>query len=288
MPASKKYPVPVSIITASGMIRKNWIPASSPISKIFMSKTNFYPMGENIQQQIEEAVNKNHSIVLGCRCEIWYSGRAESYLPEGDRLIIIKEDNTLIVHQPTGNNPINYMKPQTKHSIHFNNGTLFINSSNLSLKEFLDIKVSKIHFISTHKLEDGQSIQIQGTEQDMANMLFMNPEMVEKGFKPVSREEHTKFGFIDLFGYDKDNKLTVVECKRYTSDLAAVSQLRRYVEKIKDAKGIREVRGILVSQRISPNAQNMLEHWGFSWVQIKPPKYQEKFDKSQQSLLNFK
>ena len=68
-------------------------------------------MGD-MDKQIEEAINKNHSVVIGCTCEIWYSGRAESFLPAGDRIIIIKEDNTLIVHQPTGNNPINYMKPQ--------------------------------------------------------------------------------------------------------------------------------------------------------------------------------
>ena len=36
-----------------------------------------------------------------------------------------------------------------------------------------------------------------------------------------------------------ENKtLTIVECKRYTGDLKAVSQLRRYVEKIKSSKGI--------------------------------------------------
>ena len=244
-------------------------------------------MGDDYQTQIEEALRKNHSIILGGMCEIWYSGRAESYLPAGDRLIIIKEDNTLLVHQPTGNNPINYMKPNSKHTVHFDKGVLFINSRNLGQKEFLDIKISQVHFIHNHKLEDGQSIQIQGTEQDMANMLFMNPEMLEQGFKPYSREEHTAFGFIDLFGNDKEGNVTVVECKRHTADLAAVSQLRRYVEKIKDAKGIRDVRGIIASPRISPNAQNMLEQWGFSWVQIKPPKYLEKFDASQKSLMSF-
>jgi len=244
-------------------------------------------MGEDIIPKLEEAINKNHAIVIGCKCEIWYSGRVESYLPEGDRLIIIKEDNTLLVHQPTGNNPINYMKPQSKHSVHFDKGTVFINSRNLSLKEYLDIKISKVYFTNNHKFEDGQSIQIQGTEQDMANMLFMNPELVEQGFKPVSREEHTKFGFIDVFGYDKNNTITVVECKRYTADLSAVSQLRRYVEKIKDAKGIPEVRGILASPRISPNALEMLKRWGFAWIMVKPPKYLEKFDAAQKNLFSF-
>ena len=244
-------------------------------------------MGADIGKEIEEALKNNHSVVLGGTCEIWYSGRAESYLPEGDRLIIIKADNTLIVHQPTGNNPINYMKPNTKHTFNFDKGVLFINSRNSNLKEFLDIKISQVHFVQSHKLEDGQSIQIQGTEQDMSDMLYAHPELIETGFKPFSQEEHTKFGFIDLFGTDKEGKMTVVECKRYNADLAAVSQLRRYVEKIKDSKGIIEVRGIIASPKISDNAKRMLEHWGFNWVRVKPPKYLEKFDASQRSLLSF-
>jgi len=241
-------------------------------------------MGE-YQKEIEEALKKNHSLVLGCKCEVWYSGRAESYLPEGDRIIIIKEDKSLIIHQPTGNNPINYMKPESKHKVNQEETTVFINSSNL--KEYLDIKISKVHFLNSHKLEDGQSIQIQGTEQDMSDMLHTNPEMLEPGFKPFSREEHTKFGFIDLFGTDKEGIVTVIECKRFNADLAAVSQLRRYVEKIKDSKGIEQVRGMIASPKISANAKQMLEHWGFSWKQIKPPKYQDKFDSAQKSLFSF-
>jgi len=234
---------------------------------------------------MKNALSKNHSVVLGCSCEINYSGRAESFLPDGDRIIVIKEDKTLLVHQPTGSNPVNYMKAGTSHVLSIDGDKCVLKSKNG--KEFMEIVMRRIHFFNYLKMNDGKSIVLTGTEKDMAEMLMKNPDMIEPGFKPFSMEEHTKYGFIDVFGTDKFNIITVVECKRYCADLSAVTQLRRYVEKIKDSKGIENVRGVIAAPRITPNALKMLQDWGFSFVEAKPPKYLEKFDKSQQNLHSF-
>jgi len=236
---------------------------------------------------LSDALGRNETIVLGCKCSIRYSGRAESFLGGGDRVIMIKSDKAILVHQPTGNAPINYMKPQSTHTVVFENGELLLKSKNLPLKEFLDISIAKIHFFNSHKLEDSQTILIAGTEEDMSNMLYENPELIEEGFKPVAREEQTKYGFIDVFGNDKNGTLTVVECKRYCADLSSVTQLRRYVEKIMISKGISKVRGILAAPKITENAKRMLEDWGFDFKSIKPPKYLEEFDKRQTKLELF-
>ncbi len=236
---------------------------------------------------LKNALGKSCSIVFGCNCEIKYSGRAESFLPAGDRIIIVKEDKTLLVHQPTGNNPVNYMKPGSAHSVIMEDGKCVFKSKNQSTKEFMEIQLHNVHFFNYLKLSDGQSIELKGTEKDMADMIMQTPELIESGFKPVSMEEQTKYGFIDVMGYDKDKILTVVECKRYNADLAAVTQLRRYVEKIKDSKGINHVRGVLAAPKITTNALKMLQDWGFSFAEVMPPKYLEKFDKSQQKLDYF-
>ena len=120
-------------------------------------------------------------------------------------------------------------------------------------------------------------------------MIKANPELVSKDFKPLSREEHTKFGFIDVFGHDKKGNLVIVECKRYTASLHCVTQLRRYVEKIKELKGLKasQVKGILASPKISSNAKEMLEKWKFKWVQVHPPKRLERFSKDQKKLGNW-
>ncbi len=237
--------------------------------------------------QIREALQSNETIVIGCECEVEYSGRAEAFLPLGERLIIIKADKTLLVHQPEGNAPINYMKPESKHSVSLEDGFLYIRSQNLPQKEYLDIKMQKLHFISSKQLKDGQKIQIIGTEKDMSEMIYNNPAVISKDFKPLSMEEHTKYGFIDVFGYDKQKNLVIVECKRYNADLSAVTQLRRYVEKMKKLKGTEKIKGIIAAPKISPNALQMAQDWGFSFVAVEPPKYKERYNKDQRTLGNF-
>jgi len=236
---------------------------------------------------LDNAIKKKHSIAFSCYCRIEYNGRVESFLAEGDRMVLIKGDNTLIIHQPKGNNPVNYMKPGTSFSLSHADGIFHLRCTNLQHKEYLDLYIHKIYFFNSHKLEDGQSIQVRGTEKDMADMIFENPDIVEKGFKPLSMEEHTKHGFIDVFGIDKHNTLTLIECKRQAGDLSAVTQLRRYVEKIKESKGLQNVRGILVCPKISKNALSMLNDWGYKHVALDPPKYMERYDRKQKSLLHF-
>ena len=136
-------------------------------------------------------------------------------------------------------------------------------------------------------MQDGEKIVLKGSEKDMAEKIYNNPDLIEPNFKPLTREEHTKYGFIDVFGYDKSNTLVIVECKRYTATLDAVTQLRRYVEKIKSSKGLDKVRGILAAPNISPNAKQMLEDWGFEFKIVTPPKHLEKFNKKQKKIGEF-
>lgn len=231
-----------------------------------------------------DSLNRNETVVLSCRCRIKYSGRAESFLDVGDRVIIIKEDKTLLVHQPLGNNPINYMKQNSSHFFKLLDKKLLLKSQNLELKEFMEIEIERILFFNSHKLEDGQSIVISGTEDDMARMIYQNPSIIEDGLKQVSQEEQTKYGFIDVLCTDKNGILTIIECKRYSADLSAVTQLRRYVEKIVESKGIDKVRGFIAAPKITPNAEQMLKDWGFSFRAVNPPKYHEQFDKKQKKI----
>lgn len=234
---------------------------------------------------INKGIRNNKAVTIFANCSIRYSGRAESFLLEGDRIIIIKPDKTLLVHQPTGSNPINWMKEGSHHQLVYDDSEgLVLKSRNLSLKEFLNIFIKRVYAAHIQELKDGQKLQLMGSERDMADMIYNNPELIEKGFKPLSQEEHTKYGFIDVFGYDKNNILTVIECKRYATDLKAIDQLRRYVEKIKSLKGLENVRGIIAAPRISPNARRMLRDFGFEFRAIKPPKYLEEFDKKQKRL----
>lgn len=234
-----------------------------------------------------EALAKNSVVIISCLCEIHYSGRAESFLGSGDRLVVIKADKTLLIHQPAGSNPINYMKEGTSYSLVKEAGKLVLHCSNISLKEYMDIFISKVYSFQQLQMEDAAKIQLVGSERDMSDMIYDNPHLIEPGFRPLSREEHTKYGFIDVFGYDKNSILVVIECKRYTADLKAVDQLQRYVTKIKQLRGLDRVRGIIAAPEISPNTLQMLTDNGFEYRKISPPKYLEKYNRQQQTLADY-
>ena len=229
---------------------------------------------------IRGLLGSKHTAVIMANCSVSYNGRAESYLEKGDRLVIIKADGTILIHQPTGSNPINYMK-QAQFGLEGN----VLHARNA--KEFLDIEFHEIYSVLARDMKDGKELELNGTERQMSDMLYSNPEMIEKGFKPLSREEHTKYGFIDLFGYDSSGRLTVVECKRYSATLDAVTQLRRYVEKVASVKGVSGVRGIVAAPSISPNARKMLEDYGYNYCRVEPPKHYERHKKDQVSLGDF-
>lgn len=237
--------------------------------------------------QLEVAANQNKNIVISCSCTVRYSGRAESFLAQGDRIIMIKPDGTLLIHQPKGSNPINYMKDGTTHDFELKDKKLLLRSYNKAVKEFIDIEIFRIYNKMIDNISDNEKIQLVGSEKDMSDMIYNEPHLIEPGFKPLNREEHTKFGFIDVFGHDKNNTLVVIECKRYIGDPKAVDQLNRYVEKIKASKGLEKVRGVLACPRITPSAHEMLTNMGFEFRSVNPPKYFERYDKDQKRLGEF-
>lgn len=240
---------------------------------------------ESFLDAFSTAERCNEVFCFFCSCEINYSGRAEAYLPKGDRLIIIKKDRVVLIHQPDHGMPINYLKAGASVAFEREKDHLLMRAQ--SDKDYLDVEIFSIYSLMHRVLEDGQKQILQGNEKDMSDMIKNQPELISPDFKPLSREEHTKFGFIDVFGHDGKGNMMVVECKRYTASLACVTQLRRYVEKIEELKGVKGVKGIMASPAISANALEMLEKWGFTHVAVLPPKRLERYNKQQNNLSQY-
>lgn len=222
-----------------------------------------------------------------CRCRVKYSGRAEASIGLGDRSVILKQDGTVLTHRPYGGNPVNYMRRGAIPSFEQLGNILFLKIYHPKTKELLSLEIHSIHHFYSQRLSDEKKQLLAGTERDMSDWVKDNPHVIHANFKPLSREEHTKFGFIDVFGHDGDGNLVIVECKKFPAGLSAVQQLRRYVEKIKDLKGIEKVRGVLASPSISDNALDMLRSFGYEHKSVIPPHLTVSKDKSQQDLLGF-
>lgn len=239
--------------------------------------------------QVTTALSKGELVSFFCHCSITYSGRAESYLDYGDRLIIVKQDRTLLIHQPDGGMPINYLKAPASTEFTFDESAdepIVVLEARSGADE-IECEITEIYDLYSRKLVDGLKQELSGSEKEMSDYIKDNPQVISSDFKPLSREEHTKYGFIDVFGHTGDGKLLIVECKRYTAGLSAATQLRRYVEKIQSAKGTENVTGVIAAPAITTNALAMLQDWGLGFVRVEPPKRHVRKRKRQKKIDSF-
>ncbi|MBD3312727.1 DUF91 domain-containing protein [archaeon] len=246
-------------------------------------RSHVEPDFETAKNVLEHALRRRELITLYCECMVKYEGRAYSKLERGERVVTIKQDNTLLVHKPTGRNPINWIKEGA--SIKFKTGdALVITAESINPREHMMINISKVNLLVSAELSDAEEVSIVGSEADMARMIYEKPYLISDDFKPVSLEEQTKYGFIDVMGHNGKGTLVIIECKRVTAGLNAVQQLRRYVEKIKKVKGVKKVVGYIAAPGMSKNAEGMLKDWGYKFARVEPPN-RNIVDKSRQQKL---
>lgn len=246
-------------------------------------RSHVEPDFETAKNVLVHALRRRELITLYCECEVKYEGRAYSKLERGERVITIKQDKTLLVHKPVGRNPVNWIKEGASIKFKVNNA-LIITAESINPREHMIIKAPHINLLVSAELSDAEEVSIIGSEADMARMIYEKPCLISNDFKPVSLEEQTKYGFIDVMGHNGKGTLVIVECKRVTAGLSAVQQLRRYVEKIKKAKGVKEVIGYIAAPNMSKNAKKMLKDWGFRHARVEPPN-RDILDKSRQQKL---
>jgi RecB family endonuclease NucS len=105
------------------------------------------------------------------------------------------------------------------------------------------VEILQTHLASYFIGEDSESLELAGYEADMGDLIFKDPEVIEKGFRPTSREYHTPQGFIDIMGKDHEGNITILELKSRKAGTNAVKHLRRYVDCFCDHK--EKVSGVL-------------------------------------------
>ncbi|MEM3203473.1 MAG: endonuclease NucS [Saccharolobus sp.] len=202
--------------------------------------------------------------VIFADCEIIYKGRAESIASNAARLIILKPDGTVIVHESTKREPLNWQPPGTKILLEMKYDKLRIIAERHRPKEIIEIVLEKIYYITSSEVKDGDFV-IKGREIDIVDSIVKNPNLIEDGFRSLSREYKTPYGKIDLLGIDKKGNLVIVEVKRSKAQLQAVSQLYRYYTYFKETRGSK-VRGILVSPDITQSAKELLYKLGLEFI----------------------
>ncbi|MBU1197433.1 endonuclease NucS [Candidatus Micrarchaeota archaeon] len=226
------------------------------------------------QRVVNSALEEGAFTLLVGSCRVRYEGRAASKLSEGDRVVLIKNDGTFLVHQTQGMTAINYQGPgavvSTRISRENGEEALVISAvrkKRTGLNERIDVHFFNVYSAHAFSLKDDQKLKLFGSERELSDLLMQDLHLIEKGLIPLQQESEMRKGTIDILAEDRDRNLVVIEVKRREAGLDAVSQLSRYVQELSKRKG-KHVRGILCSPHVTPNALKMLEHSGLEYFKL--------------------
>lgn len=228
------------------------------------------PDMEQLLEIITEGLSKRAFITIMASCRVYYDGRAISRLELGDRIIIIKADGSFIIHQDRNLEPVNWQPPKTKVTVSLHQGMVKLKGVRRNPHETLEVEILNTHLATYFIGEDSESLELAGYEAHMGDLIFKDPEVIEKGFRPTSREYHTPQGFIDILGKDQHGNITILELKSRKAGTNAVKQLRRYVDCFSDHK--EKVRGVLVAPSATDDALELLEEQGMEFKSLEPPR----------------
>lgn len=202
-------------------------------------------------------------ILVAC-CTIRYEGRVTTTLESGDRVILFKDDGSVVVHAGAGAKPINYMPGPTV--VREDGRTLLVHRP--ASGEMLEIEVEDVHADTQYEIIDTAKIVREGQEKDIQAVIFSTPEAIEPGMIGLKREAFTEVGPVDLFCRDANNRTTVIEIKRVRATAAAIEQLTRYLEQVDRNPSHAPARGILIAPEIAPQARVLLENRGYDFIAL--------------------
>ena len=202
--------------------------------------------------------------LLVARCEVRYSGRLNAMLPEAVRLLILKADGSVLVHDDAGGfKPLNWMTSPT--SIEDLGGTLVVRKP--KTEDVLEIRLVEILSDVVHDMGESAALQKDGVERDLQELLAASPTALGEELTLVKREWATDVGPVDLMCKDAAGEWVAVEIKRIGT-IEAVEQLTRYLAFIRDDPAKQRCRGILAAQSIKPQAVVLAESRGLRCVEV--------------------
>jgi len=224
---------------------------------------------QDAHEALRKALEGGETVLLACRCVVDYRGRASSKLTPGDRIVMVKQDGSILVHRPYGYEPVNWQPPGSIFSTSVEGGELLIRAVRPRPREELVIRISEVHLLACIALEDEGEFFMYGDEQEIRDVLAANPGLIEEGLELVEKERRVATGSIDILCRDREGRLTVVEVKRGRAGVEAVAQLKRYVSDIERELGVK-ARGILVADGLSRGVRGLLDKEGLEFKKLNP------------------
>jgi len=200
------------------------------------------------------------------RCEVTYSGRLNAFLPESTRLLMLKEDGSVLVHADAGGyKPLNWMTPPTV--IEEEGDTLVVRKRAGRSEDRLQIRLVEVLSDVEHDMGEAAALEKDGVERDLQLALAARPDALGDELRLVRREWPTDIGPVDLMCRDPDDGWVAVEIKRIGT-IEAVEQLTRYLEFIRLDPAKAGCRGVLAAQSLKPQAVALAESRGIRCAEV--------------------
>src|SRR5512132_1352122 len=204
--------------------------------------------------------------LIVARCEVTYSGRLNAFLPESTRLLMLKEDGSVLVHADAGGyKPLNWMTPPTV--IETSDDLVLVRKRAGRSEDRLEIRLVEVLSDVTHDMGEAAALEKDGVERDLQLLLAADPTRIDRALRLVKREWPTEVGPVDLMCRDEDDGWVAVEIKRIGT-IDAVEQLTRYLDCIRADPSRAACRGVLVAQSIKPQAVALADQRGIATVTV--------------------
>ena len=202
--------------------------------------------------------------LIVARCEVSYTGRLAAFLPESTRLLMLKDDGSVLVHADAGGyKPLNWMTPPT---VIEEDGERLVVRKRRS-EDRLEIRLVEILSDVEHEMGEAAALEKDGVERDLQEALAAAPDRLGEELRLVRREWATDVGPVDLMCRDADGGWVAVEIKRIGT-IEAVEQLSRYLECIRVDPAKARCRGILAAQKLKPQAVALATARGIRCVEV--------------------
>ena len=207
----------------------------------------------------------SHSVRLViANCQVDYAGRLTAHLPMATRLILVKNDGSVLIHSDGGSyKPLNWMSPPCRVVEGTNDDGVVEWTVTGKDDDTLRILLEVIHHDTVHDLGVDPGLQKDGVEKHLQELLAEHPATLAEGLTLVRREYPTAIGPVDLMCRDARGASVAVEIKR-RGEIDGVEQLTRYLELLNRDPKLRPVRGIFAAQEIKPQARVLATERGIT------------------------
>ncbi len=210
--------------------------------------------------------------LIVARCEVSYTGRLSTVLPEAVRLLMLKPDGTLMVWADAGGSavkPLNWMSPPTvvEQQLDEHGQLCGLTVRRQRQQERLEITIAEVLSDVEHELDTQAGLEKEGVERELQELLADAPQWCGEGLRLVRREWPTDIGPVDLMCRDTHDEWIAVEIKRIAT-IDAVEQLTRYLQRIHQDPAMGSCRGVLAAQTIKPQARVLASTRGIDCVEV--------------------